>query len=99
MIPNKIKIQDKDFLQIQWNDDSISIIKLSDLRRECPCAHCSKERENDHGKFEVYTSDQITIREINPVGNYAINIVWNDNHNSGFYEYTLLKTISEKNPI
>jgi len=99
MIPTKIKIEEKDFLKIEWDDNSVSKIKLSDVRRECPCAHCSKERENDHGKFEVYTSEQITVKEINPIGTYAINIVWNDNHNTGFYEYSLIKTISKKYPV
>lgn len=94
MIPIKIKIENSEMI-LNWDNDSISKIRLTDLRRECPCAYCTKERENDHGKFEVYTTDQITIKEINPVGTYALNIVWNDNHNTGFYEYSYLKKITD----
>lgn len=94
MIPIKIKIENSVMI-LEWDDNSVSKIRLSDLRRECPCAYCSNERENDHGKFEVYTTDQITVKEINPVGTYALNIIWNDNHNTGFYEYSFIKKISE----
>lgn len=93
MIPQKIKIENSNLI-IDWDDKTKSEINLSELRRACPCAYCENDRKNDHGKFEVYTDKQITIKEIKPVGTYALNIIWNDNHNTGFYEFALLKKMN-----
>lgn len=95
MIPIQIKIKNQNYLSIVWDENHKSLIKLSDLRRECPCAYCMKEKENDHGKFEIYTNDQIKVKEIVPIGTYAIQIAWNDDHSSGIYEYSYLKKIAE----
>ncbi|MCX7876203.1 MAG: DUF971 domain-containing protein [Melioribacteraceae bacterium] len=94
MIPININVNNSQMI-IEWNNKMLSKIKLSDLRKFCPCAYCEKERENDHGKFEVYTQNQITIKKINMVGSYALNIIWNDDHSNGFYEFSYLKNISE----
>ena len=95
MSPTKIGIKDKQYLVINWSDNSATQIKLSNLRKKCPCAVCVSEKEK-HGKkyIPIYSLDETTISQIDMVGNYAVNIIWKDGHNTGIYEFDQLLNIS-----
>jgi DUF971 family protein len=91
-----VRIKDKENLQIQWDDESVSIISCIDLRRACPCAVCSTERDNEDGHhFKIYRDNQLIIKSLQIVGNYALGITWKDGHNTGIYEFAYLKKLSE----
>ena len=96
MTPVQIKVNRDNSLYVKWNDDSESEIQLSHLRRYCPCAICASLEENhDHDSIKVYNEAQLKIDEIKVVGNYAVAIIWGDNHNTGIYDFSYLKKISE----
>jgi DUF971 family protein len=44
----------------------------------------------------LFAENQITVKSIDQVGNYAVQITWNDGHSTGIYEYHFLKKFSEK---
>ncbi len=95
MVPTEIKVQEKKFLFIKWNDKTESKISLTDLRRFCPCAICTSESERHHHDYIiVYSEDQTKITGMKVVGNYALSVVWSDGHNTGFYDFSYLKKIS-----
>jgi len=95
-----VKIKDKENLQIQWDDGNVSIISCIDLRRACPCAVCSTERDNGDGHhFKIYKDNRLTIKSLQIVGNYALGITWKDGHNTGIYEFAYLKKLSEMEKI
>lgn len=95
MRPVKINVENNS-LQINWNDESKSTIKLSNLRRYCPCALCVNERENDDGSYiPIYTNEELKISNIELSGNYALHIQWKDGHDAGFYEFNYLMKLSE----
>lgn len=92
--PIEIKLIDS-YLKILWIDSIEQKIKLANLRYYCPCAICQKERiENSNSYIPIYSDDQITVEKIRIVGNYAINIIWKDNHDTGIYNFELLRNIS-----
>lgn len=96
MHPVKIEVLEKRYLSITWNDNSSDKIKLTTLRRFCPCAECEQLHEEQGPKYiPIYRDVEVSIVEIKPVGNYAINIWWEDGHRMGFYEYGLIKKLSE----
>jgi ATP-binding protein involved in chromosome partitioning len=96
MNPVKLKIVDKKKLLINWNDGSEDLLQLRDLRKFCPCATCLAERERQSKMFiPLFSENQITAKSIKQVGNYAIQIEWNDGHNTGLYEYKFLKNFAE----
>jgi DUF971 family protein len=67
------------------------MILISNLRKHCPCANCLINRQNKPSTYiPLYSEPQLRIREIKPVGNYAIQIVWDDGHDSGIYSYDKL---------
>jgi DUF971 family protein len=96
MRPVKIEIVENKYLKIIWNDDSSDIIRLTTIRRFCPCAECQELRQEQGPKYiPIYRDFEVAIKEIKPVGNYALNIWWEDNHKTGIYEYSFLKKLSE----
>jgi DUF971 family protein len=95
MMPLQIKVVDKKYLYIKWNDDKESSIKLVNLRRDCPCAVCEVEREQRGSKYiPIYSDEQLKIKNIQMVGNYAVGIDWTDKHNTGIYDFMLLKKMA-----
>lgn len=100
MHPKKIKLTDKKKLLIIWDDGSESVLELRELRKRCPCATCLAERDKQGKKYiPLFAENQITVRSIDQVGNYAVQITWNDGHSTGIYEYHFLKKFSEKTTI
>jgi len=100
MQPTKIKLIDKKKLLIIWDDGNESTLELRDLRKQCPCATCLAERDKQSKMYiPLFAENQVTVKAINQVGNYAVQITWNDGHNSGIFEYNFLKIFSEKTTI
>lgn len=95
MVPVEIKVKEK-YLQIKWDDNSETTIQLANLRRFCPCAICtSQEDTHKHDYIKVFSDEQIVLKSINIVGNYAVGVRWADNHNTGIYDFNYLKKISD----
>jgi DUF971 family protein len=98
MRPLSIRIGEKKSLEIQWDNGSNSQIELNFLRRYCPCATCSEQRESQSKNYiPLFFADQIKLKNIYEVGNYAIGITWRDGHNTGIYEFPYLKFLAESN--
>jgi len=96
MHPSKIRLIEKKRLLIVWDDGSESVLELRELRKRCPCATCLAERDKQSKMYiPLFSENQVTVKSINQVGNYAIQITWNDGHNTGIYEYNFLKRFSE----
>jgi len=100
MKPLSIKVLENKNLHIEWDDGVDSSIELKTLRKLCPCASCSEQRINQSDSYiPLYFEDQIKLVEIFEVGNYAIGIKWKDGHNTGIYEFPLLRKISQARNI
>ena len=95
MQPTTIRVLEGKFLWIKWSDGTESKIGLQKLRELCPCATCIAERENQSNSYiPLIQKNQVTVDELEVVGNYAIKIKWHDGHNTGIYEYTFLKKLA-----
>ena len=100
MHPTKIKLIEKKKLLITWDDGNESILELRELRKRCPCATCLAERDKQSKMYiPLFAENQVSVKSINQVGNYAVQITWSDGHNTGIYEYNFLKRFSEKTTI
>ncbi|MBV6432065.1 MAG: hypothetical protein IANPNBLG_02201 [Bryobacteraceae bacterium] len=100
--PEHIAISKSKGIKIDWKDGHHSEYTCAYLRDECPCAVCT----GAHGTEPLKTSYSQTPSEpfpmfkpairmvgVEPAGNYAIRIRWNDGHNSGIYSYEHLRVI------
>lgn len=87
-------------LAIKWEDNSESFISLEQLRRACPCAGCKGEMDvmgNVYKEPETPLSPaSFELRQLNPVGGYAIQPVWNDGHSTGIYSFDYLRLVAGK---
>lgn len=91
-----------DELAIVWSDGAESYLKLSDMRRLCPCAECSGERDL-LGRLakppaRPLTTESFKVRGASPVGGYALQVFWGDGHSDGLYVYTKLREWGETPP-
>ncbi len=86
-------------LGIAWRDGGESYISWKVLRDRCPCALCAGEpdvmgRVWHAGKREVSEAGY-RLREWRKVGNYALQLVWGDGHNTGLYSFKYLRRLGE----
>ncbi len=83
-------------LTMTWDDAHVSTFPLRYLRDECPCAGCKGETVLLHS-FKPSPQPEIPgryeLKSITPVGNYAIQIVWGDGHETGLYAWSYLRDI------
>ncbi|MDQ6728626.1 MAG: DUF971 domain-containing protein [Actinomycetota bacterium] len=77
---------------ITWEDGHVSRFDLENLRVSCPCAECRGLRELGEDAWprpgapaalEVATAAQ--------VGNWGLNLHWNDGHTTGIYTWEVLR--------
>ena len=104
--PEHIAISKSKGIEIDWKDGHHSSYTVAYLRDWCPCATCSgshgtaprpkRDQAGDsrqpENPFKMYTPKD-RIVSIEPVGNYALRIGWNDGHNTGIYSYDHLRGI------
>lgn len=72
--------------QIVWNDEKVSLFRLSDLQKRCPCARC-QEMDAKEGDKEVRAS------KISSIGNYALRIDFTSGCSRGVFTFQLLRQI------
>ncbi len=97
MNPVQIKLLEKEKLFIKWDDGHESIISLKYLRDECPCAGCKGEtvllKTYRPPKPVIVTPEMYIVKNIETVGEYAIQITWKDGHNTGIYSWDYLNQL------
>lgn len=91
-----------DELAVAWSDGAESYLKLSTLRRLCPCAGCAGERDLlgrlMKGPDRPLSSSSFEVVRTSPVGGYAVQIFWGDGHSDGLYPYVTLREWGEEPP-
>ncbi|MCW5877756.1 MAG: DUF971 domain-containing protein [Anaerolineales bacterium] len=87
-------------LLIEWADGVHSALPFDLLRNACPCAQCRGGHENmkpdpDPEMFIIPLMDANTsrLKGIEMVGNYALNIEWEDGHKYGIYNWHYLRAL------
>jgi DUF971 family protein len=84
-------------LVVVWNDGHESYYPLEELRRACPCAACSGEPDlfgrMYAGPAPNYRPESFQLRNIETIGNYALQPNWSDGHGYGIWTYERLREI------
>jgi DUF971 family protein len=107
-MPTEIKRDAQSGLTITWRDGTTSRISKELLRRECPCASCNEQRgDTSHSKplttkkrglsvIQNTIEEQLDLKEIWAVGQYALGMRWGDGHDSGIYPFSLLFELGQR---
>jgi DUF971 family protein len=89
-------------LRIAWADGLTAELPLAQLRKQCPCAECRAAREERaRNPLAVMRRvdderEMVTAASAELVGHYALRIRWQDGHDTGIYEFRLLRTLCEQ---
>lgn len=99
MNPKSIKVKDKKYINIVWEDGSESQLLLKYMRDQCPCATCKGEtvllKTYRPPAKTIITPEMYQVKNIETVGGYAIQITWADGHNTGIYSWDYLMELDE----
>jgi DUF971 family protein len=92
--PTELKVdKDRGLLTVSFDDNATFSLPAELLRVMSPSAevqgHSPEERVTVPGKKAV------RIVRIEPVGNYAARIVFDDGHNTGLYTWAYLRELGE----
>lgn len=80
-------------LEIEWADGHPTTYDTVTLRWLCPCAYCRGEA-GQPGYLDAsptLSEAQMRLVDIRLVGRYALQPVWGDGHDSGFYVFETLR--------
>ena len=91
-------------IDITWSDGHASHYDFAYLREECPCAMCNDERmkklANGPQTGPVLSSPalpmfkpRLAAKSAHAVGNYALQMDFNDGHTAGIFSFDFLRTI------
>ncbi len=110
--PKRLRLKKDQQLEIDWQDGQHSVYTISFLRSMCPCAQCRIVREGGdphdispkpvEKKKPLLTilpgnySGALTVTSAEKVGNYAIKLVFSDQHDTGIFSYEYLREIGRR---
>ena len=82
-------------LTITWSDGRECRYSFAGLRAVCPCVLCQGGHENmgrpaDKLLLQRAENPDLNLEAITPVGSYAVQLRWNDGHDSGIYTWGYL---------
>ncbi|MGO9421838.1 gamma-butyrobetaine hydroxylase-like domain-containing protein [Roseiarcus sp.] len=91
--PTDIVVKDQGrTLEIAF-DDGVTVSLTSErLRVESPSAEVQGHAPSQ--KRKVLGKENVRIVDIEPIGNYAIRIVFDDGHNTGLYAWDYLRKLA-----
>jgi DUF971 family protein len=93
--PTEIRLRpDGRLLQVTFEDQSRIELSATLLRVESPSAEVQGHHPSQ--KITVTGKDNVLITKLEPVGNYAIKIGFDDGHQTGIYSWNYLQELAQK---
>jgi DUF971 family protein len=93
--PAELRVNEgRDRLTVIFEDGDRHVLPAEYLRVESPSAEV-----RGHGggpKIEVTGKADVKITRLEPVGNYAVRIIFDDGHDSGLYSWNFLAELGQK---
>ncbi len=92
--PTRLALTPNRELVIDWDDGQCRRYAIDELRANCPCATCQAQRSHPASASPLPAIEpDLTIRHMDPVGNYAYRILFSDGHETGIYTLELLQRL------
>ena len=85
-------------LELTWDAEGVVRLPYRTLRAECPCASCRNEWTGERILDPATIRADLKLEGMEPVGNYAVRLGWNDGHSSGLYTWETLRRLSQSVP-
>ncbi len=92
--PTNIALHQKSrILEITWPDGVTHQLSCEFLRVHSPSAEVQGHGIGQ-GTLQIGKED-VNIKDIEPIGNYAVRLIFDDNHDSGLYDWALLRRFGD----
>ncbi|MEM6507605.1 MAG: DUF971 domain-containing protein [Planctomycetota bacterium] len=99
--PVHLDLKRSEALTIRWSDGRVSVYPVGLLRRLSPSADAQQTRQelaqNPLAVLASSSDRPLRIDRIEPVGRYAIRLVFSDGHQTGLYTWAYLRDIDPDN--
>jgi DUF971 family protein len=97
--PEEIRVApDRRTLAIAWDDGRHDAIAAELLRVESPSAEVQGHHAGQ--KTVVPGKRDVTITAVEPVGSYAVRLIFSDGHSTGLYTWEILRRLgAEQDPL
>lgn len=92
--PDVIEHLEPSQLLIVWDDGLESLFLPRELRLECECAACVDEWSRKPILDPKTVTADLRIDQVNPTGNYGLNLVFSDGHSTGIYTFRRLRGLA-----
>lgn len=96
--PKKISRAGAHDVRIEWSTGEDVVYPARFLRMNCPCASCVDEMTGKRTLQESLLPILTYPTKIEPVGQYAIQLYFSDNHSTGIYTWERLYELKDKIP-
>jgi len=80
-------------LTLAWDDGQRTRVTARALRQGCPCAECVDEWTRQRRLDPEKVPEDVRILAVRPVGNYALAFQFSDAHQTGIYDWSLLRQL------
>lgn len=95
-VPTGIRAhQAEQVLELTWESGGVDRLAYHMLRAECPCASCRDEWTGARILDPKTIRPDLKLEGMEPVGNYAVRLAWNDGHGSGLFTWETLKRLGD----
>lgn len=93
-IPREIRLTDgARRLDVHWADGTISRLSVATLRAGSRSADTVRAAVD---ALPPALPDDLAIRDVLPVGAYAVNLVFSDGHDRGIFPWPYLRALAER---
>ena len=93
--PREIKLRrNSRILELTFDDDERFELSFEYLRVHSPSAEV-KGHGPGQERLQI-GKEQVVVKAIEPVGHYAVRLVFDDGHDSGLYSWKYLRELGEK---
>lgn len=84
-------------MEVVWEDGARSAYTGEQLRWACPCAECRGEAglPGRLSRVKTLSQDELRIKDVTLVGQYALQIAFESGHSSGIYSFGLLRRLGD----
>jgi DUF971 family protein len=91
--PRTVEVDREHAVTVTWDDGHLSRFGLEELRTSCPCAQCRGLRQEGEAAWpSPGAPDRLRIESAEQVGNWGLNLHWNDGHTTGIYTWERLRS-------
>jgi DUF971 family protein len=92
-LPRELRVENMGrTLEVAWPGNRRDRLTAARLRAACRCAACTRARADGTPPI---ADPAVTIRGVDPIGGYGVNLTFSDGHARGIFPWGFLRELAE----